>query len=213
MKLYYAPGACSMAVHIALNESGREYELEKVNLSNRVTESGDDYIPINPKGYVPALKLDDGEVLTEVAATLLFIANQSQESQLSPRPGTMNYYRLLEWLNFISAEVHKTLGALFNPAITVEWRESQIATFGKRCDYLNQQLQGRDYLTGSEFTVADAYLFTILGWTDMHNVDMSKWPTLTNYMDRVAARPAVLATLQEEGLIPEGGEQREAAAG
>ena len=202
MKLYYSPGACSMAAHITLVESGIPFELDKVNLASKVTESGDDFTAINPKGYVPALKLDNGEILTEAAVVLQYIADQAPDSGLAPEPGSIERYRLLEWLNFISTEFHKTLGALFNPGITVEWRDSQIATFNKRCGYLSEQLHGLDFLMGDQFTIADAYLFTILGWTGMHNVDMSSWPAVNSYLDRVATRPTVLAVLKAEGLIP-----------
>jgi len=201
MKLYYTPGACSLAVHIALVESGLQYELEKVDLASRLTESGEDFAGINPKGYVPALKLDNGEILTEAAVTLQYVADQVAGSSLVPAAGTVERYRLLEWLNFISSEFHKTLGALFNPGITTEWRDNQVATFNKRCEYLSAQLRESDFLLGDQFTIADAYLFTILSWTGMHNVDMSKWSEITAYMDRVSARPAVLDALRAEGLI------------
>ena len=143
MKLYYAPGACSLAPHIALREAGYTFDLEKVDLANKLTESGEDFTEINVKGYVPALKLDDGQVLTEAAVTLLYIADQKPESGLAPKAGTMDRYRLLELLNLISSEVHKTLGALFNPNITPEWKQNQITTFGKRSDFLTQQLEGK----------------------------------------------------------------------
>ena len=201
MKLYYAPGACSLAPHIALREAGYTFDLEKVDLANKLTESGEDFTEINVKGYVPALKLDDGQVLTEAAVTLLYIADQKPESGLAPKAGTMDRYRLLELLNLISSEVHKTLGALFNPNITPEWKQNQITTFGKRSDFLTQQLDGKPHLMGEQFTIADAYLFTILGWTNLHKVDMSKWPALTDYMGRVAARPAVTEAMRVEGLI------------
>ena len=201
MKLYYTPGACSMAPHIALREAGYAFDLEKVDLANKQTESGEDFTKVNAKGYVPALRLDNGQVLTEAAVTLQYIADQKPESGLAPQAGTMDHYRLLESLNLISSEVHKTLGALFNPNITPEWKENQITTFGKRSDFLTQQLEGKQYLMGEQFTVADAYLFTVLGWTNFHKVDMSKWPALTDYMGRVAARPAVAEAMKAEGLI------------
>ncbi|MDH3688706.1 MAG: glutathione transferase GstA [Gammaproteobacteria bacterium] len=200
MKLYYAPGACSMAPHIALREAGLTFDLEKVDLANKQTASGEDFTKVNPKGYVPALKLDDGQILTEAAVTVQYIADQMPESGLAPKAGTMDRYRMLEWLNLISTEFHKTLGALFNPNITPEWKENQIATFGKRCDFLSQHLDSRQFLMGDQYTIADAYLFTILGWTNYHKVDMSNWPTLTDYMGRIAARPAVVETMKAEGL-------------
>ena len=201
MKLYYAPGACSLAPHIALREAGLGFELEKVDLASKQTENGEDFRKVNPMGYVPALKLDSGEILTEVAVLLQYIADEKPGSELAPTFGGMERYRLMEWLNFIATEVHKTLGALFNPRITPEWKDSQLATFGQRCDVLAGQLDGKQYLPGNSFTIADAYLFTILGWTRFHKIDMSKWPTLTDYMVRVAERPAVIEAMRKEGLI------------
>lgn len=200
MKLYYASGACSLAPHIALREAGFSFELEKVDLTSKQTESGADFTKVNSKGYVPALKLDNGETLTEVAVLLQYIADKKPDSELAPQFGSMERYRLLEWLNFIATEVHKTLGALFNPNITQEWKDFQLATFDKRCVILVEQLNGKQYLLGESFSIADAYLFAILGWTRLHKVDMSKWPVLTDYMSRVAERPAVIAALQKEGL-------------
>ena len=201
MKLYYAPGACSMAVNIALHEIGRKFDLIKVDLRQHKTESGEDYYKINPKGYVPALELDNGEVLTEDAVLLQYVADQKPDSGLAPKAGTMERYRLMEWLNFISSEIHKTLGALFNPKITPEWKEDRIALFGRRCDYLVKALGNKPCLMGDKFTVADAYLFTILGWANYFKLDMGKWPTLKEYTDRIAARPAVKEAMKAEGLI------------
>ncbi len=201
MKLYYAPGACSMAIHIILNELGLEFELDQVDLVNNVTESGEDFNQFNANGYVPALTLDNGEILTEAAIILQYIADQAPQSGLIPRAGTMERYRLLEWMNFISSELHKTLGALFNPNITPEWKENQIATFNKYSDYLSQQLNNKKFLTGDQFTIADAYLFTILGWTTYHKVDMTPWSKLTDYMGRIASLPAVMKALKAEGLV------------
>jgi glutathione S-transferase len=201
MRLYYYPGACSMAVDIALRESGQTFQMEKVDLASKKTEGGGDYLRINPKGYVPALQLDSGEVLTEVAAILQYVADQKPASGLAPKAGTMDRYRLAEWLNFISAEFHKTLGALFNPRITPEWKENQLALFGRRCDLVASRLDGGPFLMGKTFTVADAYLFTILGWANFFKLDMSKWPALTNYQARVAARPAVQDAMRAEGLV------------
>ena len=200
MKLYFAPGACSMATHIALRETGQTFDLEKVNLATKETESGEDYLKVNPKGYVPALRLDNGEVLTEVAVTLQYVADQKPESSMVPQAGSMERYRLMELLNFISTEINKSFGALFNPNITPAHKEHQLALIGKRCDLLSQQLRGKKYLIGDAFSVADAYLFTVLGWSKVLKVDMTKWPTLTAYMDRVADRPAVKKAMKAEGL-------------
>ena len=201
MKLYYYPGACSMAVHIALRETGIPFDLDKVDLAKHQTANGEDFYKINPKGYVPALRLDDGQVLTEDAVLLQYIADQKPQSGLAPKAGTMERYRVMEWLNFISSEIHKTLGALFNPKITPEWKDNQVALFGRRCDFLVQQLGGKPYLTGDKFTIADAYLFTILGWANLFKLDMGKWPALQSYAVRIAARPAVKEAMKAEGLI------------
>jgi glutathione S-transferase len=201
MKLYYTPGACSMAVNIALHETGQKFDLVKVDLSQHKTESGEDYYAINPKGYVPALKLDNGEILTEDAVLLQYVADQKPEAGLAPGAGTMERYRLMEWLNFISSEIHKTLGALFNPGITPEWKEDRVALFGRRCDYLVKALGSKPYLMGDKFTIADAYLFTILGWANYFKLDMGRWPVLKEYADRIAVRPAVKEAMKAEGLI------------
>lgn len=201
MKLYYTPGACSLAVHIALRETGQPFDPVKVDLRQHKTEIGEDYYAINPKGYVPALRLDDGQVLTEDAVLLQYVADRKPDTGLAPKTGTMERYRLMEWLNFISSELHKTLGALFNPKITPEWKEDRITLFGRRCDYLVQALGDKPYLMGDQFTIADAYLFTILGWADLFKLDMSRWPALKQYAGRIAARPAVQAAMKAEGLI------------
>lgn len=201
MKLYYYPGACSMAPHIALREAGLPVELVQVDLAKKQTANGEDYLKINPNGYVPTLRLDDGEYLTEVAVLLQYIADKKPGAALAPKAGTMERYRLMEALNFISAELHKTLGALFNPKITPEWKEDRIALFGRRCDFLAHKLGSRPYLMGGKFTVADAYLFTILNWTNLFKIDMDKWPKLKDYMARVAARPAVREAMNAEGLV------------
>ncbi len=200
MKLYFAPGACSMATHIALRETGQIFDLEKVDLATKKTESGEDFTKINPKGYVPALRLDNGEVLTESAAMLQYVADQKPESGLVPQAGTMERYRLMELLNFISTEIHMSLGPLFNPNITPAHKEHQLATFEKRCGVLSQQLEGMPYLTGDAFSVADAYLFTVLSWSRMLDVDMGKWPILTDYLGRIADRPSVKEAMKAEGI-------------
>ena len=201
MKLYFYPGACSMAPHIILREAGYSFELDKVDLARKQTAGGEDYNQVNPKGYVPALRLDDGQVLTEAAVILQYLADRRPESGLAPKAGTLERYRLMEWLNFIAAEIHKTLGALFNPKITPEWKDDRISLFGRRCDILVRALDGKPYLMGEKFSVADAYLFTILGWTNLFKLDMSKWPALQSYANRIAARPTVQEAMKAEGLI------------
>ncbi len=201
MKLYYAPGACSLAPHIALRETSAQFELEKVDLGKKVTESGADFTQINPKGYVPALRLDNGEVLTEASVTLQYIADQFPDAGIVPTAGTIERYRLMEWLNFISTEIHKTLGALFNPNISDDHRQNQITVLGRRSDFLNEALNGKQYLMGDSFSVADAYLFTVLNWRHMLNVDMSKWQVITDYLTCIGERPSVQDAMKAEGLL------------
>ena len=201
MKLYYSPGACSLAVHIILRETATPFELVRVDLKGKRTEKGEDYLKINPKGYVPALQLDSGETLTEAGVILQYLADQRPESGLAPKLGTMERYHLMEMLNFVSTEMHKTLGALFNPAITSEWRAGVLQRFAMRSDYLATKLDSQQYLTGDKFSIADAYLFVVLGWTSLHKIDMHQWPALVSYMGRVAARPAVQQAMKAEGLV------------
>lgn len=201
MKLYFSPGACSMAPHIVLLEAGFSYELEKVDLAQGRTAAGEDYAKVNPKGYVPALRLDDGQILTEVPVVVQYLADLKPESGLAPRAGTLERYRLMEWLNFVSSEVHKQFGPLFRPEISADWKENQLNLLAKRFTYLDGHLNGRPYLMDSAFTAADAYLFTVLNWHRRLEVDLRKWPQLENYLVRVADRPAVKAAMKEEGLI------------
>lgn len=200
MKLYYAPGACSLAPHIVACEAGLDLDLEKVDIPNKRTAGGDDYWKINPKGYVPALRLDDGAILTEAAVICQFLADRKPGCGLVPEQGTLERYRLMEALNFVSSEVHKQLGALFNPAMTDEMKEVQKGTIARRFNALEQMLEGRQYLTGETFTVADAYLFTVLGWTDMFKIDLAQWPHIRAYRARVAQRPQVQEAMKAEGL-------------
>lgn len=199
MKLYYVPGACSLAPHIALREAGLSFTLDKMDPATRRTADGEDYLKVNPKASVPALRLDNTEVLTEVAVILQYIADRKPDAGLAPA-GDMERYRLAEWLNYISSEVHKQLGPFFNPKLPPAWRENQLSLLAKRFDIIAERLKGRPYLMGQQFTVADAYLFVVLNWTDLFKLDMSKWPTLTDYLGRIAARPAVRAALKAEGL-------------
>lgn len=200
MKLYYVPGACSLAAHIVLNEGGFSFEKEKVDLATRKTEAGLDFTAINPKGYVPALKLADGQVLTEVAALVQYLADCVPEKQLAPAAGSMERYRLQEWLNFISTELHKSFGVLFNPKAPEEWKAGVKDVLARRFEHVSTRLDGKRYLMGDAFSVADAYLFTVLGWGQWIAVDLTPWPVLTGYLARVADRAAVQATLRAEGL-------------
>jgi glutathione S-transferase len=199
MKLYYAPGACSQAPHIALREAGLSFGLEKVNFPDKRTDSGEDFKAINPKGAVPALALDDGSVLTENAVILQYIADQT-DGGLIPPPLSMMRYRLLEWLNYIATELHKGFGPLWNPATPDDYKEATRQALAQKFDYLEAQIGDGPYLTGPDFTAADAYAFVILGWTGLHRIDLVRWPGLVAFRDRVAQRPAVLAALDAEGL-------------
>lgn len=201
MKLYYSPGACSMAVHIVLNEGGFSFDKEQVDLASKKTASGADFTAINPNGYVPALMLDNGEVLTEAVVILAWLADQAPERRLAPAAGSMERYRLQEKLNFLTTELHKGVGSLFNPRMREDWRTQVKAGLGKRLDYIAGLLQDRQYLMGDEFSIADAYLFTILGWSGLVKLDLSPWPVLASYSARIAERPAVQATMKAEGLI------------
>lgn len=200
MKLYYSPGACSLAPHIVLREAGLKFDLEKVDLGAKKTASGEDYLKINPKGYVPALKLDNGEMLTEVQVLLQYIAEQKPDAGLAPRFGTMERWHLMEWLNFVSTEVHKQFGALFNPGFPPEGRDNQIKLIGRRLDVVEAQLAKTPFLTGDRFTLPDAYLFTVVGWHKLLKVDIDKWAKLKEFSGRVASRPAVKEALKAEGL-------------
>jgi glutathione S-transferase len=200
MKLYYMPGACSLAPHIALREAGLSFDLEKVERSKK-TQSGADYLTVNSKGSVPALGLDDGQVLTEAAVIQQYIADKAPAKKLAAAAGTQERYRLQEWLNYIASEVHKGIGQLFNPAMPDDYKEivkKGLAT--KQFPYLDKALAGRNYLLG-DFTVADGYLFTVLNWTNLHKIDLSAFPNITAFMKRVAERPAVQDAMKAEGLL------------
>lgn len=198
MKLYFAPSACSLAQHIALREAGLKFDLEKVDLGQKKTASGADFWAINPKGYVPALQLDDGEILTENAAIGQWIADQNPDARLAPANGTFARVRLQEWLGFIGTEVHKGLGALFDRSLTDEAKAALKERAGKRLDYVEKALAGKSYLTGEDFTVADAYLFTVVRWTHYFQLELAPWPNLAAFMARVGERPAVKAALEAE---------------
>jgi glutathione S-transferase len=201
MKLYYSPGACSLSPHIALREAGYKFDAEQVDLGTKKTKSGADYTKINPKGYVPALQLDNGELLTEGVAIANYLADQKPESNLLPKNGGMERYRAQEWLTFISSEIHKTLGPLFNPKTPDAFKTMALERLGQRFDYLNKHLDGKKYLMGDQFGAADAYLFTVASWAPHLKVDLARWPAVKAYVDRIAARPAVQAALKAEGLI------------
>ncbi|MBN9024767.1 MAG: glutathione transferase GstA [Rhizobiales bacterium] len=199
MKLYYAPGACSLSPHIALREAGIPFTMEKVDRRAKTTESGADYKAINPRGYVPALQLDDGRVVAEGPVIVQMIADLAPESSLAPALGTPERYQLMDWLAFISTELHKGFSPFFNPAVNDEAKQSFRQRLALRLDYLTKALGDKPYLMGDDFSAADGYLFTVLRWAKGFKFELG--PTLDAYFDRVAARPAVKAALEAEGLL------------
>lgn len=201
MKLYYAPGACSLASHIALQESGLPFEIDKLHVPTKTTSAGEDFMQINPKGYVPTIRLNDGSVLTEGAVILQYIADQNPDSGLAPKAGTMERYRLQEWLNFIGTEIHKSYGLLFNKAATDDAKNSARNLLTRRLAYVESQLANKPYLMGDRFTVADAYLFVTLSWSDHAGFDLVQFSRISEYVARIRVRPAVHAAMRAEGLI------------
>jgi glutathione S-transferase len=199
MKLYYSPGACSLAAHIAMRELGIPVDLQKVDLKAKQYEGGD-YKQVNGKGYVPAVETPAG-VLTEAPVILQYLADQNPDAGLAPKPGDPQRYKLQEMLNFITSELHKGMGSFFSPAMNDGWRQAMTDRLGMRFDWLAKQLEGRQYVMGDKFTVADAYLFTILNWAGPSKFDLSKWPVIVEYHKRVAARPKVQEALKAEGLV------------
>ncbi|HZS64216.1 MAG TPA: glutathione transferase GstA [Xanthobacteraceae bacterium] len=201
MKLYYAPGACSLSPHIALREAGLSFELERVDNKTKRTERGQNYLAINPKGVVPALALDDGEILTEGSAIVQLIADMAPAKKLAPPAGTMERYRLQEWLNYIATELHKGFGPLWKPNVLEDYKKTVKETLAKQFAFTDERLAGRGYVMGDTFTIADGYLFTILNWSKFHNIDLSPYQNLSAFMQRIAARSGVQKAMQAEGLI------------
>ncbi len=201
MKLYYSPGACSLASHIALREAGLSFEAVKVEGRGPKMAGGEDYSKVTAKGYVPALRLDDGSVLTEGTAILPFVGDQNPASGLAPAAGTMARYRLHEWLGYINSELHAKFGPFFIPGTTEEQKASAKMNLARRFDFAQSELGSKQFLMGDTFTVADAYLFTVLGWCSFVGIDLGQWPGLKAYHGRIASRPAVQAALKAEGLI------------
>ena len=200
MKLYYSPGACSLSPHIVAREAGIEVDLVKVDLKARKLEDGGDYARINAKGYVPALALDDGTLLTEGPAIVQYLADRHPDSGLAPSNGTLERYRLQEWLNFLTSEIHKSFSPLFNPAAAEGWKQAARENIVRRFDLITERLGPNAYLMGERFTVADAYLFTLLNWCQWTGIDLARWPALKDYLARVAGRPKVQEALRAEGL-------------
>lgn len=201
MKLYYSPGACSLSPHIVAEEAGIELRLQKVDLKTKTIAAEGDFFAYNPKGYVPALELDDGEVLTEGPAIVQYLADLKPEKGLAPPAGAMPRYRLQEWLGFINSELHKSYSPLFKPDTPAETRAERTAYLTKRYGVVEKHLSGRSYLLGDHFTVADAYLFTVTNWAATVKFDLTPFPNLRAFQERIAARPAVQAAMKEEGLI------------
>lgn len=198
MKLYYAPDTCSLSPHIVLRELGLEFDLVKVDNRSKRTADGRDFLTINPKGYVAALELDDGKILTEGPAILQYLADRKPESGLAPGAGTWDRVRLQEWLNFITSEIHAGSALLFNSSLPEEVKSMYREKLFRRFNFLEEQLKGKTCLMGSTFSVADAYLFTVLGWCKFFAIDLNNWPGLTAYVARINVRPAVQAALRAE---------------
>jgi glutathione S-transferase len=201
MKLYFAPGACSLSPHIIMREVGANYDLEQVNNQEKKTKSGKDYWTINPKGQVPVLEFDNGDRLTEGPVIVQWIADQNPGANLIPPAGKPERYRVQEWLNFITSELHKNFSPLFRPNTPDEYKPVAKENLANRFGYLDRHLAGRKYLMGDQFTVADAYLFTILNWTKFQSIDLAQWPNVKAYVDRVGARPKVQDAMKAEGLL------------
>ena len=200
MKLYFSPGACSLSPHIVLRETGVPFDLVQVDTKTKKTKTGDDFLKVNPKGMVPVLVLDNGEVLTEGPAIVQYIADK-KPSSLIPACGSEERYRVLEWLNYVTAEIHKSFTPLFKPNTPEEYKTISKDNLAARFAYLDGKLAGKQFLTGDTFTVADAYLFTVLKWSRFHNIDLAQWPNVKSFVDRVEARPKVQEAMMAEGLI------------
>jgi glutathione S-transferase len=200
MKLYYSPGACSLSPHIVLLEAGLPFTLVKTDLASKKTATGADYLKINSKGAVPALELDDGRVLTEGPAIIQYLADQKPDSGLAPRCGTFERYQLMETLNYITSELHKSFGPLFSASASADAKQAARENIHKKLDWLSTRFGDNKYVQGDTFTVADAYLFTILAWTGHVGIDLKKWPVLAAYSARVSQRPKVQEALKAEGL-------------
>ena len=201
MKLYYAPGACSLSPHIALLEAGLPYDLVKVDLKAKKLENGDDFLKINPKGQVPALALDSGELVTEGPVIVQMIADKAAGKNLAPARDSAERYKLQEWLNYITGELHKNFGPMFSPVLADEAKAFFKDRVMGKFKYLDGVLAGSDYLMGKQFTVADGYLFTMLSWAERMKFDLSAMPNLLAYKARVGARPMVKEALTKEGLM------------
>lgn len=201
MRLYYSPAACSQAVHILFHERDIEHDATAVDLATKRTADGRDFLGINPKGSVPALELDNGEILTENAVVLQYVADSDGADELLPAAGSLDRYRVLEWVNFVATELHKSFAPLFNPQAGEQVKSAFVDLIGKRFDIVESQLDGRPFLTGETFTIADSYLFVVSGWAEMVGIGLDRWPNIRRFRERVAQRPSVRKVLEFEGLL------------
>jgi glutathione S-transferase len=201
MKLFFSPAACSLSPHIVLRESDLPFELVRVDMAARKTADGADYSKINPKSQVPALQLDDGQIITEGPVIVQYVADRAPAKKLIPAVGTIERYRTLEWLNFTCSEIHKNFGLIFKFASVEGMKPALVGAINERIRYVEQQLEGKEYLVGNTFTVADAYMFTALSWCKFLQIDLSSLPSITAYNARIGARPTVVAAMQAEGII------------
>lgn len=201
MKLYFSPGACSLAPHIALREVGATFDLEQVDNKAKKTKSGADFWQINPKGYVPVLELDNGQRLTENPAILQYVGDQNPGSGLVPLFGTFDRYRVQEWLNFVTSEIHKTFGPLFRDTTPEEYKKISKENLAKRYAFLDKHFASHQYLHGETFSAPDIYLFVVSNWLKRFEIDIEQWPNVKAWWDRIAARPKVQEAMKAEGLI------------
>lgn len=201
MKLYFSPAACSLVPHIVLREIGTPFTLEKVDTAKHRTQAGDDYYAINPKGQVPLLQLDDGQLLSEGPVIVQYIADQARATTLMPAAGSVERYRVMEWQNYVTSELHKSFSPLFNSEFDAKAKGTLRALLRKKFEWVDSKLAGRDHLTGDAFTAADAYLFVVTGWAKFVDLDLAGLPNLDAFLKRVSARPAVREALKAEGLL------------
>ncbi len=201
MKLYFSPGACSLSPHIVLHEAGLAHTIDKVDLATKQTSGGKDFRSINSKGYVPALETDSGAILTEGPAIVQYLADLAPDKLLAPAHGTIERYQMMSWLNFIGTEIHKNYSPMFKPTSSDEAKENARSNLAQRYAYVNTMLEGRDYLGGERFSVADVYLFVVTNWAGRVKVDLSAFPNVQAFQKRIAARPAVQQAMRTEGLI------------